>query len=117
MKNNSLADVKILINDIYSKHHDKIKAYYKIEYSNRMTRTLGRCREYLMCGKPIKYLFTYNLKFIKQHLDDIDVIKSIVLHEIAHAIVGGHHNHDKVWKDCCINLGGNGKRCHNESEV
>lgn len=117
MMNNNLADVKILINDIYCKHHDKIRCTYSIEYSNRMTRTLGRCREYRMCGKPIKYLFTYNLKFIKQHLDNTDAIKSIVLHEIAHAIVGNCHNHDKVWKECCINLGGNGKRLYKESEV
>lgn len=116
MKKNSLNDVKIIINDIYYKHYTKIKCQYSIEYSNRMRTTLGRCREYRLCGKPIKYLFTYNLKFIKEHLDDIDTIKSIVLHEIAHAIVGNRHNHDKVWKDCCINLGGNGKRYYNESE-
>lgn len=115
MKNNSLADVKMLILDIYLEHHTKIKCTYSIEYSNRMRTTLGRCREYRLCGKPIKYLFTYNLKFIKEHLDDVDTIKSIVLHEIAHAIVGNNHNHDKVWKDCCINLGGNGKRCYDES--
>lgn len=117
MKKNSLSDIKIIINDIYHKHHTKIKCRYSIEYSNRMRKTLGRCREYRLCGTPIKYLFTYNLKFIKEHLDNVDIIKSIVLHEIAHAIVGANHNHDKIWKDCCISIGGDGKRCYNEIEV
>jgi len=38
-------------------------------------------------------------------------IKDTILHEIAHALTP-IHNHDKVWKAKCIELGGDGKRCH-----
>jgi predicted SprT family Zn-dependent metalloprotease len=31
-----------------------------------------------------------------------------VLHEIAHALVGPGHNHDWVWRDKCLAIGGNG---------
>jgi len=40
-------------------------------------------------------------------------IKDTIIHEIAHALTEGH-NHDKVWKAKCIELGGNGKRCGGE---
>ena len=34
-------------------------------------------------------------------------IKNTILHEIAHALTYGH-NHDKVWKEKCIEIGGKG---------
>lgn len=37
-------------------------------------------------------------------------IKETIIHEIAHALTPGH-NHDKVWKLKCIELGGTGQRC------
>lgn len=36
----------------------------------------------------------------------------VVLHEIAHALTGPGHGHDGVWRRMCINIGGDGKRCH-----
>lgn len=35
-----------------------------------------------------------------------------VRHEVAHALVGGKHGHDKVWRAKLIELGGDGKRCY-----
>jgi hypothetical protein len=32
-----------------------------------------------------------------------------ILHEIAHALVGTQHNHDRVWAECCVRIGGDGK--------
>jgi predicted metal-dependent hydrolase len=40
-----------------------------------------------------------------------EAIKDTIIHEIAHALTKGH-NHDKVWKAKCIELGSDGKRCH-----
>jgi len=34
-----------------------------------------------------------------------------ITHEIAHAIVGPRHNHDYVWMNKHIELGGSGERC------
>ena len=42
-------------------------------------------------------------------------IFNILVHEIAHALCPGH-NHDKVWKQTCLRLGGTGKRCWNKSD-
>ena len=40
-----------------------------------------------------------------------EVIKSTVIHEIAHANTPGH-GHDRVWQRECVRLGGDGKRCY-----
>jgi predicted SprT family Zn-dependent metalloprotease len=34
-----------------------------------------------------------------------------VLHEIAHALVGPGHGHDRVWKAKCVEIGANPVRC------
>ena len=94
----------------HQKYEIKIKAPYRIEFSNRMRSVLGRCREYHLCGKPFKYLFTYNNKYIKANLNNGNVIENTVLHEIAHAIVGAEHHHDRVWRDCAQRIGCTGDR-------
>lgn len=43
--------------------------------------------------------------------------KNTVLHEIAHALVGPSHNHDKVWKAKAIEIGCNGERCCSETVI
>lgn len=38
--------------------------------------------------------------------------RDTILHEIAHALVGYSHHHDRVWKAKALEIGCNGKRCH-----
>ncbi len=38
-------------------------------------------------------------------------IENTILHEIAHALVGFRHGHDKVWKTKALEIGCDGKRC------
>lgn len=33
-------------------------------------------------------------------------VRDTILHEIAHALVGSEHNHDKVWKAAVVAIGG-----------
>ena len=40
-------------------------------------------------------------------------IKNTLLHEIAHALVGHSHGHDGIWKSVALEIGCDGKRCHN----
>lgn len=40
-----------------------------------------------------------------------DEIRDTILHEIAHALVGPEHGHDKVWKRKCIEVGARPQRC------
>lgn len=39
-----------------------------------------------------------------------------VLHEIAHALAGPRHGHDKKWKQICVEIGARPERCYG-SEV
>ena len=40
-------------------------------------------------------------------------IKNTLLHEIAHALVGHSHGHDGIWKSVALEIGCDGRRCHN----
>jgi predicted SprT family Zn-dependent metalloprotease len=44
-------------------------------------------------------------------------VRNTILHEIAHALVGPKHWHDKVWKAKAIELGCTGNRCYSRSVV
>lgn len=38
-------------------------------------------------------------------------IRDTILHEVAHALVGAKHGHDRVWKAKCIEIGARPMRC------
>lgn len=42
-------------------------------------------------------------------VNTIQRARMTILHEIAHALVGSHHNHNNVWKRKCLEIGGNGR--------
>ena len=44
------------------------------------------------------------------HRPESDV-RLTILHEIAHALVGGRNGHNDVWRAKCYSIGGDGKRC------
>lgn len=92
-------------------HKDKfITPNYTIRYSNRMSRALASCRHFTSLGRVYKIEFVFNNKYINANLDNWERIKTTVLHEIAHAIVGHAHGHDRVWVNCCKSIGGDGER-------
>ncbi len=39
-------------------------------------------------------------------------LRDTILHEIAHAVVGNEHGHDRVWKHAARRIGCTGERCH-----
>ena len=51
----------------------------------------------------------YLSKILTPHLQEHEV-KNTVLHEIAHALVGGRHGHDYVWRSKAIEIGCDGSR-------
>ena len=57
-----------------------------------------------------KRKISFSRNFIK-YADQLD-INDTILHEIAHALVGPKHGHDKVWKNMAKKLGCSAKRCH-----
>lgn len=42
---------------------------------------------------------------------DDDLVRDTILHEIAHALVGPNHGHDRVWKAKARELGASDSRC------
>jgi predicted SprT family Zn-dependent metalloprotease len=50
---------------------------------------------------------------VSKHLvlnTDRATVDIIILHEIAHALVGAHHKHDDVWKAKAIEIGSDGQQ-------
>lgn len=39
-----------------------------------------------------------------------DVVRDTILHEIAHALVGPEHGHDRIWQQAARQIGGTGTR-------
>lgn len=39
-------------------------------------------------------------------------VRETVLHEIAHALVGPRHGHDRVWRERAVAIGASGQRCY-----
>lgn len=44
-------------------------------------------------------------------------ILDTILHEIAHALVGREHRHDRIWKQKARDIGCNGKRCYGQGVI
>jgi predicted SprT family Zn-dependent metalloprotease len=47
-------------------------------------------------------------------LNDLEKVKDTILHEIAHALVGPNHGHDRVWELRALQIGCDGKRCYGQ---
>lgn len=67
-------------------------------------------------------LCSYTTKTISlsQHLvllNDESQVKDTILHEIAHALVGVGHGHDKHWVRTAKSIGCDGKRCYSSNDV
>lgn len=43
-------------------------------------------------------------------------IKNVILHEIAHVLVGSENDHNSVWRKKCIEIGGNGLTSETNTE-
>ena len=62
-----------------------------------------------MCSHPLKLIGLARLYCL--HATDAQV-RDTILHEIAHALAGPEHNHDRVWKDVAQSIGCIATRCH-----
>jgi predicted SprT family Zn-dependent metalloprotease len=47
----------------------------------------------------------------------IERARNTILHEIAHALVGPGHHHNRVWRSKAIEIGCDGRRCYEDAEV
>lgn len=63
-------------------------------------------RRFGMCDHTAK---TISLSRKLVELNNWDIVRLTILHEVAHAIVGHKHGHDDIWKSKCLEIGGDGK--------
>lgn len=72
-------------------YEEVLSKRYDIQFSSRMTRTLGLCTH---MGGP-KYRITLNIKFMNA-CNEVDILNTIA-HELIHSI-NGCMNHGEKWK-------------------
>lgn len=60
---------------------------------------------------------TIGLSAVLVELNDEERVRNTILHEIAHAVVGASHGHDRVWRAKAIEIGCDGKRCYDADAV
>ena len=74
---------------------------------NRRVRSLGLCR----CRRKRIELSVHLVRS-----GQLDEIKAVMLHEVAHGLVGPGHGHDAVWKAKAVEIGARPERC-SEAEI
>jgi predicted SprT family Zn-dependent metalloprotease len=70
---------------------------------NRWKQAMGLC---IYSRKTIEL----SIYFVERD-NPVEEIRDTILHEIAHALAGHGHGHDKVWKRKCMDIGARPKRC------
>ena len=93
-----LKDAQALAHRLMSEHN---LSHWHFEF-DRAVRRFGAC-------KYRARTITVSRKFTL--LNSEPEVRNTILHEIAHALVGPNHGHDRVWKATARLLGCNGSRC------
>jgi predicted SprT family Zn-dependent metalloprotease len=69
------------------------------------------------CGQCCFHDRTINLSKNFVELNPEAEVKDTILHEIAHALVGPGHHHDRVWRLKAIEVGARPERCASDKIV
>src|SRR4051812_25930717 len=75
---------------------------WRVTVSSRMNRALGQCRYRTR---------TIQLSLAHVRLNDAVKVRETILHEVAHALVGPGHGHDRVWRAMAVRVGTRPVRC------
>jgi len=77
--------------------------------------TLDRSKRRFGQSRPRSCTISMSEHLIR--LNDRAAVLDVVLHEIAHALVGAGHGHDHVWKAKCREVGANPERYYDSTAV
>lgn len=91
----------ILALKLMNNHHLLLKGWV-FEFDRGKVR-LGLCK---YTTKKISFSINY------LPLIDEEEFTNVILHEIAHALVGGGNGHNSIWRNKAIEIGCNGKRLY-----
>ena len=81
-------------------------AGWRLAFSRHARRTLGVCRHR-------QKVIVLSTAFVTLNTDD--VVRDIILHALAHALVGAGHGHDATWQAKAVELGANPDRVCTEA--
>ena len=101
-----LSDAKTLATKLMNQH-GLIEKGWSFHFDNAKRR-FGCCN------------YTYRRITLSKYLVDLNSetrVQNTILHEIAHALVGGGHGHDNVWKRKALEIGCDGNRCYTENNT
>ena len=100
----TLSEIETLGTHLIREHevNSGLQAGWRLGFDLALARG-GTCRYET---KQITLSVTYCLKASKQEVIDV------LLHEIAHAIVGPGHGHNATWKTTARRIGCTAERCH-----
>ncbi len=85
--------------------------YWRFEWDNSLRR-FGVCK-----FNRVGILGTIGLSRHLVLLNNEIKVTDVILHEIAHALVGRGHGHDAVWKRKCIEIGAKPERCYSHADT
>lgn len=68
------------------------------------------------CGQCTHSTKTINLSVSYVTLNREELVRDTILHEIAHALVGRGHGHDRTWKLKCVEIGAMPTTCKSISK-
>lgn len=79
--------------------------YWSFKFDNAVKR--------FGCAHFRNKIITLSLKLVE--LNSEEVVRDVILHEIAHVIAGRKHGHNYVWQEAAWSLGCSGNRSYNET--
>ena len=99
-----LSDAQALALELMKKHG--IDHWY-FQFDNAKFR-FGGCQHNIRLIRLSKNLVLLN---------EVSVVKNVILHEIAHALVSPKYGHNWVWREKALEIGCDGKRCYSREDV
>jgi len=98
-----LTETILLARELMEKH--KLDGW-KLKFDESKSH-LGQCR---YSEKSIYLSYPY------VEINDEKIIRNTILHEIAHALAGSGHGHNRIWKTIARHIGCTGDRCASGAE-
>lgn len=84
------------------------------DWAFSMANTRRRIGECMVPFKHYAGRIRLSAPFVKINTEA--AVRQIILHEIAHALVGPHRQHDEVFQAKCREIGGDPARLHDSAE-
>ena len=98
-----LTETILLARELMEKH--KLDGW-KLKFDESKSH-LGQCR---YSEKSIYLSYPY------VEINDEKIIRNTILHEIAHALAGSGHGHNRIWRTIARHIGCTGDRCTRGAE-